>query len=1219
MFLRSIAKLDFSSIVLETTRTQNNDESNLAIINASFIQASSNISEANSQLENLHLRVVASYTEKSSQFGDFTCQRFNEYNNLDEANAEFGDENTSEKFVRFLQEDIADTGFLFLEQANPFSPFSTDRAVIPRMFTNQVSSEGTPPGITLFDDLLIDLMPRSAMAGQPLLERSIASTRVRTQEVDGEPLDNSTQLLDRVSLNPILIDLSSVSSDIKDNLTFYMFVYDAGFAAPGERFELPEISLVTEMSKCIAATVVGDHTTWNAISVARPYVGLGNRLPTGRFQNTVVTTAPDAAIFQHINLIPSDNVVLRVTSIFDRVYDQLAKTILDEKPEIKKIISKDNYFSEFWISKDSDENHRFSFAFDLESYLIANSYFPFLYRSQNLSRQVINQTGFMRNSKPSEVLDMKVLRRFVSEDATMPVNRLTTSGHLVETGPNITFPEKVIESISKIPDLYLDQQNEVSTPNKISFYEGKDSFSTSEKYSLNTRDTQINGVFMYGADYTVYDAAPIFMRNLVLFLMNMRSGVEHVFDTIVNSVPSQTGYTGGIVEDGRDLFRPETRTLNVPLWSISGKIDGEQVIFHDYLISTIQVYQEVINDLAPLLTGNFLDEYYSFIFRLNQGLIDPLVIKDVQNLIDIGIQMLFRKLTEIFPNDPLGRGLDISVTSPLEGRGVCQRKFPILRGRHFFDETYKKGKDLGYGYDFIFDKEPDNGQRNGISRISFPEYETRVGEEFTKYFQISGELSDFSIGLLPQGVYRNPGYSYFTSKTIRTPMNADLDQTKAAAQEGTPVSNYNLDEYARVFADIIDLNYMIKNRQVNPLITPGRRLRVSANEELYTSVVKVLEEQYAVEIKTEDILPQYTPPRVSTGEYEPTVDNKVKIGTIVIQNGPLAIPTLIGGLNNVDPTTLTYFSDVNTSLSNESLAKQKGYMDQEIKRRRENKTPIKLPFAIFGELSVDSEIDLDTTYEQKEFNSMVSLTNILGTRGDDLATTLENGTVAGLPNQLKNMILITSTDQRITLGDFPTQFEACRPYLEDKDSATPGQLLSYFNPGEQSPPFPETNDPLKIYAKFLAFWMNYKQIARIEYLHAFGSLDASDIFYSDIPQAANPEILDNTYVQKTKLPVWRILNPDFVQDVLKDGRTLFCRVKIMAPLDYRNLLAGQKQPILDTFSESFRNKEPLELPMYNKYFLLGVSTPEETPKPEPKPEPKRDPAPDPSLVGAMGI
>ena len=75
----------------------------------------------------------------------------------------------------------------------------------------------------------------------------------------------------------------------------------------------------------------------------------------------------------------------------------------------------------------------------------------------------------------------------------------------------------------------------------------------------------------------------------------------------------------------------------------------------------------------------------------------------------------------------------------------------------------------------------------------------------------------------------------------------------------------------------------------------------------------------------------------------------------------------------------------------------------------------------------------------------------------------------------------------------------------------------------------------------------------------------------------------------------------------------------MAPLDYRNLLAGQKQPILDTFSESFRNKEPLELPMYNKYFLLGVSTPEETPKPEPKPEPKRDPYPDPSLGGAMGI
>ena len=146
--------------------------------------------------------------------------------------------------------------------------------------------------------------------------------------------------------------------------------------------------------------------------------------------------------------------------------------------------------------------------------------------------------------------------------------------------------------------------------------------------------------------------------------------------------------------------------------------------------------------------------------------------------------------------------------------------------------------------------------------------------------------------------------------------------------------------------------------------------------------------------------------------------------------------------------------------------------------------------------------------------------------------------------------------------------------------------------------------------------MNYKQIARIEYLDTFGSLDASSIFYSDIPQSENPEVLDNTYLRKTKLPIWQMLEPDFAEEVLKDGKVLFCRVRIMSPLDYRNLVIDYKQPVLDVFSESFRNKEPLDLPMYNKYFLLGTSQPTTEPKSEPEPKQKEDP--DSSLGGLVG-
>jgi hypothetical protein len=54
---------------------------------------------------------------------------------------------------------------------------------------------------------------------------------------------------------------------------------------------------------------------------------------------------------------------------------------------------------------------------------------------------------------------------------------------------------------------------------------------------------------------------------------------------------------------------------------------------------------------------------------------------------------------------------------------------------------------------------------------------------------------------------------------------------------------------------------------------------------------------------------------------------------------------------------------------------------------------------------------------------------------------------------------------------------------------------------------PQTEDPMKNYAKFLAFWMNYRQVAVVEYLDGFSSLK---------PTENNSELLDN----KLKLSNW---------------------------------------------------------------------------------------------------
>ena len=72
-----------------------------------------------------------------------------------------------------------------------------------------------------------------------------------------------------------------------------------------------------------------------------------------------------------------------------------------------------------------------------------------------------------------------------------------------------------------------------------------------------------------------------------------------------------------------------------------------------------------------------------------------MVIKDIEKLMDIGIQLIYRKLTEIFPNDPMGRGLDVSQQSNLQRRGFCQRKVPLVQGEHYFDTTKSEGENFG--------------------------------------------------------------------------------------------------------------------------------------------------------------------------------------------------------------------------------------------------------------------------------------------------------------------------------------------------------------------------------------------------------------------------------------------------------------------------------------------------------------------------------------------
>ena len=1219
MLLRSIKSLDFGSITLEVSRKEEDANSirRLGIVNASFTQAVSKIENMDKELEDLRIRIVASYDQKSSQLIDYVTQRNNEYLINEKDNPQFKRQNPANEYIRFLRQDLGNNAFI-LNESQPFSPYSTERSSIPQKFRNDFSTEDVLEGTIYYDIPLTQTLPRNengeiirraATSTDPAVIVGYPEAQLADQNQDWSEVfirlvsRVSTQSLQRVYLEPVVFDFTELAEGDLEQLTFYMFVYDSKFVEPGQEFNLPQISLVTGMTFSRTATVIGNRAVFPRISPENPFRGTGPQLPNGDFAEATTIQAPEASLFQRIDLNPQGVIIERVNSIFDRVYGRLSRSILDSKPEINKIVKRDNLFSDLWVTKDSDENNRFMFAFDLEASLIANSYFPFLYRSPNISNQIINKQGLMDNpdSDPSRVLMMNVTRRMVDKDARMPINDLGTGGDKKTLGPNYTFREKTIGEANPVQDIYLNPNNTRSVENKTIFFEGKDSLTAPTKENPDKYEI-LNTDVVYGVEYVVYDAAPIFMRNMVRFLTERKSLVTEVFDTIVNSVPTNEGYQGGVVNDGRDLYNPRTLALNVPLSNIKGVLDGRPQIFEDALLDAVSQYQQILDDLVPFEfeSGRInVRQFFQNEFQKNEGLIDPLVIKDIEKLMDIGIQLIYRRLTEIFPNDPMGRGLDVSIQSNLERRGFCQRKAPLIRGEHRFDTTKSEGESFGLGSDFIFTREPDLGNLDGLSRLSVDQLIERINLEFEKYFQ----TQNAEIVTTPVGSFRSPSYGYMTARVIRTPDRKQIVQTNAGGQTN-PVVRYDLNRYGQLFSDIANLRYFAENRQTNPTVIELNEGQTE-NNGLYNSVIKALEEQHGVEISF-DIKPQYREPKISTGEVPPTVgDNFTRSSISIFRNGPLAIPTLIGGQNNTNPSIISFIDSIEDSIAQTDPDKSKGTLDRQLIKDLQEDRPIKLPFAILGELTVDKTLDFMTDYEDKEFNSLREFTNITGITSDSLLTVLQNTFLSDLPNQVKSAIIISTTNQGLRFGDEDVSFDACRPLLSDQDTGEEERLISFSANAPDEPPYFKTYDPMKIYAKFLTFWMNYKQIARIEYLDSFGNLDANEDFYSEVFQLGQ---IDEAIVDKTKLPSWQLLQPEVVEDAVKAQKSLLCRVRMMSPKDYSDILSQYKEPVLEKLRKYFERKEALELPIYNQYFLLGVGDPVQRPAPNPpkKEEPQEE-------------
>jgi len=303
----------------------------------------------------------------------------------------------------------------------------------------------------------------------------------------------------------------------------------------------------------------------------------------------------------------------------------------------------------------------------------------------------------------------------------------------------------------------------------------------------------------------------------------------------------------------------------------------------------------------------------------------------------------------------------------------------------------------------------------------------------------------------------------------------------------------------------------------------------------------------------------YTSNGISTPPYSPTLEkgeeDKIKDAAGNIVTPPKNIfPMILGeGKNN--------FLEKNTNQTNQEEFKTDNN-PKEGKRLVQEDGPIKLMFAILGELELDKKIvpATETKYQQKRFNSLSEVATGLSITPDNSREALET-LLQGLPNQIKSSMITAVATDRLEFGD---GFDAVRPSLdeaEDPDLRTYYDKMSAVLSGDKFPPYKFVADPMKTYAKFLAFWLNYKQMAVIEYLSSFEVLDS--------PQQGQG-------FPTVRRPVWDTFTEDlYFQNYEKD---ILCRVRSygsvdLAPSDVRAIGGIEKNNLLD-------------LPVYNKYFIL---------------------------------
>ena len=916
-----------------------------------------------------------------------------------------------------------------------------------------------------------------------------------------------------------------------------------------------------------------------------------------------IQQSPDMSKLQDLRSVPPlDNYPLLIRDIYASPKHgiSLDGSLLEpSKNNIEEIVSGENFFSNLWLTKayspnywGEDESARFCFSFDLHGFFISRSLFSKLYQKPGLATKLLDgfkvKTGNTRMWVPqydaaegfeplrfldgvdarfdmltgqvyesetyfarSRVLDIIMKKRHLDHESFTSANNLGTTTRQMINGPDTRHPETIVPPPTRVAVTIYNKAtgiecDEVSqsqfasatdTEESVVFYEGLDPY-------YKDYETQAAGRYQYGCKIIALDPAVLLLRDEAIKFRSHEKQLKQIIDTLEHSpLPIlESSPTPQEISEGVGLYNYNTFTTNTALGNITLNGDNYKTVFSESVENYINalVQYEIIH--IPLVSGdnryqNLRNALYSMILMDRVPLANLHKIKEMMGSFAYALEELISGDYSTISVEDNTRNKDV-----LTRRGYCQRKMPLLEVENYFDELYDYGTKTGEGYSYIKTKE-----RNisvGLQRVHPVEYQERAAYEFIKYFKKKGAFAVYQ-----EPTYHQSAVQFLTPAEIKTPRTV-LNQIRYSSDpEGA--AKYDLDEYGRLFSELIRLNYKTEylNDPFPHLVDRG--VAVDENRRLYNSLVDTLRHEHACTLYELPMPPlnpvpqrQYSAPAVDRNtipDHSPNLGGLVGGGTI-----PSAADDDPG---RYEGTTMTIsgpdlFRSIAGSLSSHTLISSE-WADQIARAPIDewgdtllprgdlfdisppapvfpSDPPIKLTYSILGELELDPRIrqtrNFDNMwmppYMKNDFNSFTNLGYRYNARRDNVKNLVE-GRLAPFPNQLKSMIVVGCTNKLLDppLGD---NFVAARTELFDKDTLPEDEPLAAYQisyvdeqTGQTSPEFPVTLDPMKIYSKFAAFWLNYKQIGVIEYLEGFDTVSITSATGSHASEIPIEEVYSN--------------------------------------------------------------------------------------------------------------